>query len=221
MKTARTIIILVSLCFLLVGQGQAISGESYSGFLENYPDFEQDKDRPGALVYFNPETDLKTYTKILIDPIEIWYAPDSKYKGIKPDDLKALADTFRLALINALEPEYPVVDKPGPDVLGIRLAITNVYVKKKKRGLLGYTPVGLVVTTGRALAGKNISLTDATIEIEVLDSQTNERLGALIDKQSASPEKKKKDKTSWEEVENTLKFYAERFRARMDAERSQ
>jgi hypothetical protein len=124
-------------------------------------------------------------------------------------------------LINALEPDYPEVNKPGPDVLGIRLAITNVHVKKKKRGLLGYTPVGLVVTTGIALAGKNISLTDATIEVEVLDSVTNERIGALIDKQSAPPEKRKKGKISWEEVESTLKFYAERFRARLDAERGE
>lgn len=221
MKKTRTVIILVLLCFLLTGPGQAISGESYSGFLEDYPAFEQDKDRPGALVYFQPGLDLKPYTKIIIDPIEIWYAPNSKYKGIKPDDLKALTDAFRMALINELEPDYPVVNKTGPGVLGIRLAITNVHVKKKKRGLLGYTPVGLVVTTGIALAGKNINLMDATIEAELLDSQTNERLGVLIDEQSASPEKKKKNKTSWEEIENTLKFYAKRFRERMDAERGQ
>ena len=128
------------------------------------------------------------------------------------------ADTFRETIVSALEPTYPVVSKPGPHVLWLRIAITNVYVKKKKKSLLSFTPIGLAVTGVQALAGKNISLVDATIEVEMLDSQSNERLGVLIDKQSASAEKKKKKKTSWEEVEKTLKFYAERFRSRMDAE---
>jgi hypothetical protein len=156
----------------------------------------------------------------MIDPMEIWYAPDSKYKGIKPDELKALADAFRESLVSALEPTYPVVSKPGPDVLRLRIAVTNVYVKKKKKRLLSFTPIGLVVTGAQALAGKNISLVDATIEAEMLDSQSNERLGVLIDRQSDSAEKKKKKKmkTSWENVQKTLQFYAERFRSRMDAE---
>jgi hypothetical protein len=27
----------------------------------------------------------------MISPVEIWIAPDSKYKGIKPDDMKILS----------------------------------------------------------------------------------------------------------------------------------
>jgi hypothetical protein len=205
---------------LLTSASWAASGAKYSGFLEDYPTLEADKDRKGALIYRKPGVALKNYTKIMIDPMEIWYAPDSKYKGIKPDELKALADAFRESLVSALEPTYPVVSKPGPDVLRLRIAITNVYVKKKKKSILSFTPVGLVVTGAKALAGKNISLVDATIEAEMLDSQSNGRLGVLIDRQSDSAEKKKKKKmkTSWENVEKTLQFYAERFRSRMDAE---
>ncbi len=220
MNTLKTILtVFISLCVLLTSASWAASGAKYSGFLEDYPTLEADKDRKGALIYRKPGVALKNYTKIMIDPMEIWYAPDSKYKGIKPDQLKALADKFRESLVSALEPTYPVVSKPGPDVLRLRMAITNVYVKKKKKGLLSFTPVGLVVTGAQALAGKNISLVDATIEVEMLDSQSNGRLGVLIDKQSDSAEKKKKKKkTSWEDVEKTLQFYAERFRSRMDAE---
>ena len=99
--------------------------------MENYPSFEPDKDREGALIYRKPGVSLKDYDKVMIDPIEIWYAPDCKYKGIKPDELKILADAFRRAIVEELEPDYPVVGKPGPGVLGIRMAITNVYVTKK------------------------------------------------------------------------------------------
>jgi hypothetical protein len=223
MNALKTLAItLVSLSLLLVSVVPAMSGGQYSGFLEDYPKFESDKDREGAMIYRKAGVDLKTYTKIMIGPVEIWIAPKSKYKGIKPDDLKILADTFRQTIIDALEPTYPVVNTAGPDVLGIRLAITNVYITKKKRGLLGYTPAGLVISTAVKAIGDNMSLQEAVIEAELLDSQSNERLGALIDQQSKTAKKKlgigatKKGKTSWEEIESTLKFYAQRFRTRMD-----
>ena len=211
---------LIALAILFLSAGMAMSGQEFSGFIEDYPALEKDADREGALIYRKPGSDWKVYTKIMIDPVEIWYSPDSKYKGISPDDLKILADTFRNAVISALEPVYPVVGKPGPDVLGIRLAITNVSVKKKRRGLLGYTPIGIVVGGVKRLAGvsKSIILQDATIEAELLDSQSNERVGVLIDKLSATEEIKKKKKREWEDIVAILDFYAKRFRSRMDEE---
>lgn len=217
-RRIRVIMSAFTVCALLSGIAWAGAAGQYSGFLQDYPQFEPDKEKKGAMIYRKPGVEVKTYTKILIDPIEIWLAPDSEYKGIEPDEMKALADAFRQALVQALEPEYPVVSKPGPGVLGIRLAITNVHMKKKKRGLLGYTPVGLVVTTGMAMAGKNISLQNATIEGELLDAQTNERLSALIDSQP-DVEAKAKEKMTWEGIESTLKYYATRLRQRLDAER--
>jgi hypothetical protein len=227
----KKIMISILAVFYISTLFSGFAAADYSGFLEDYSNLAPDKDRKGALIFRKPGVDLKSYTKVVIDPVEVWIAPDSKYKGIKPDEVKALADTFRLALVDALEPDYPVVSKPGPGVLGLRLAITNVQMTKKKRGLLGYTPVGFVMAAGVKNIGKNMSLQDATIEAELLDSQTNKRLGALIDQQSETAEKKKAGKTltklgavqkgdtSWEEIVSTLKIYAERFRGRLDAER--
>jgi hypothetical protein len=218
MKTLKTLTIsLIAHSFLLASVGIAMSEDKHSGFMDDYPTFEADKDRKGAKIYRKPGVSLKNYTKIAIAPIEIWIAPDSKYKGVNPDDLKALADTFRAAIVEELEPAYPVVSKTGEGVLVLRIAITDVFTKKKKRGLLGYTPIGFVTKGVKDLTvGPAVSLADAVIEAEMIDSQTNERIGALIDRQSASM-KKKKD-TSWDKIESTLKFYAKRFRGRMDTE---
>ena len=40
-----------------------------------------------------------------------------------------------------------MVNKAGPGVLYLRAALTNVKVAKKKRGVLGYTPIGFVATS--------------------------------------------------------------------------
>jgi hypothetical protein len=217
MKTAKMIVVgLVSLGFLLAGAGQAISAEKYSGFLGEYPQFQADKDRKGALIYYAPGIEIKNYTKIMIYPIEIFISKDSKYKGIKPDELKEISDSFVAALINELEPDYPVVSKPGPGVLGLRFAITNVHLKKAKLRVLNFTPVGAVVRAGQAATGNNIALADATIEFEMIDLMTYKRLGAMVDRYSAEPGKKKKDETSWKKIKKVLNFYAKRFRAAMD-----
>ena len=189
----------------------------FSGFLEQYPDLKQDPDGSGGLIYRKARIDHCSYDKIMIEPIEVWMAEDSKYQGFSPDVFKAITDELYRSLEINLEPEYPVVSEPGEGVVVIRLAITDVYGGKRKRGLMGYLPLGAVIG---AVRGKyrRISFKDATIEVEVLDAQSLEQLGVLIDKMSVSREGG--DQTSWVEIMDALHFYAKRFRSKIDAEHS-
>jgi len=187
-----------------------------SGFLDDYSGMKADPDRSGAMVYRKDGVSLGAYDKIVISPIEIFYHPKTKYKGVSPDEMKVLADTFSTIITNELEPEYPVVNSSGKGVLVVRLAITNLKMKKKKRGLLGYMPIGAAITALKDVAGKRIKLSDATIEAELLDGVTGERLGTLTD--SLAQSIKKGEKPSWESLTNALTFYAKRFRSRLDAE---
>jgi hypothetical protein len=198
-STKMLAVTIVSLMALLVCSGQAFSAEKYSGFLGEYPQFEADKDRKGALIYWAPGVEIKNYSKIMIHPIEIFIAPDSEYKGINPADLMSTTYSFEKAIIGALEPDYPVVDKPGPGVMEIRIAITNVYATKAKKGMF-----------------RSVKLADGALEAEMLDSITGARLGALVEQYSANPERKEKDETSWSAVKKVLIFYATRFRGKLD-----
>ncbi len=189
----------------------------YSGFLDHYPDLMQDPDGSGGLTYEKAGIDHCSYDKFMIEPIEIWMAENSKYKGFSPDVLKAITDELYRSLEINFEPEYPVVGEPGEGVVVIRLAITDVYAMKKKRGVLGYLPIGAVVG---AVSGKyrRINLKDATIEVELLDAQSLDQLGVMIDKLSVS--KGAGDKISWEGIVEALHVYAKRFRSEIDAEHS-
>jgi len=204
-----------AIIILFFSFGTSFAVELDSGFLENYTVLKVDPDVKGAMRYVKEGIDLKKYTKIALAPIEIWYDPKTEYKGISPDDMKLLTDSFRDLIVKELEPDYPVVNTAGPDVLLVNLAITNVKMKKKKRSLLNFTPVGFALYTLKDAAGANIILDDAVIEGSLYDSMTGDRLGLLIDKQKATA---KKGKASWETLEKSLTFYAQRFRKRMDAE---
>jgi hypothetical protein len=147
----------------------------------------------------------------MIEPITIFTSPDSEYKDLDANELKSLADGFNETLVTTLEPEIPVLNKAGPGVMYVRAALTNVKLAKKKRGLLGYTPIGFVVTAVADAAGARISLKDAVLEVEVLDAATGERLAVLVDK---APTAAGSEDLSWDSIKKTFTFYAERFKAR-------
>lgn len=183
-----------------------------SDFIENMPQLAQDPDRPGAMIWEKPGFNRADYTRVMIEPITIYISPDSKEKGLNADELKVLADGFVEAVTNTLEPEIPVVNQPGPGVMYIRAALVDVKMANKKRGLLGYTPVGLVVTTAANAAGARVILADARLEVEVLDSVSGERLGVLADKAPTAAGDKD---LSWESIGKTFTYYAERLKLRM------
>ena len=74
---------------------------------------------------------LRNYHAIMIDQPEIFIADDSKYKGMKPDDMKLMADAFREILRAELGENYRIVEDPGPGMLYLRMAFTDMHIEKK------------------------------------------------------------------------------------------
>ncbi len=226
--------LIIALTMAFTSQAWAATQPKGSGFIDKLPSLKSIPGLEGTWGWDSSGFQQKNYNKIYLDPIEIFIAPDSKYKGLNPDHLKTLTDTMRAALIEALDPDYPVVSKPGPGVLRLRLAITNVYLGKPKHKFGQYTPIGLIasgVKKAKGTSKKNYSLQNASVESEMFDSQSGERLAVRIDtKPIKVSEQTKKNawgdddeegeqkaaKMSWETVVESMRFYSEHFRKRMD-----
>jgi len=176
-----------------------------SGFLPSYEGLKFAPGEYGGKTVVTPGSAAKSadFTKIMIDQPEIFIAEDSAYKGMKPEDGLAIAEALRKAIADNMT-VLTVVDEPGPDVLYLRLALSDVHLKKKKRRLVSYTPVGLVAHTAKNVvvsdAMKKVDLVGVNIEGESLNAKTGEFLGSLLIK-LAPPEKATSDEASWE---NTL-----------------
>ena len=74
-------------------------------------------------------------------------------------------------MIVEVQDTCPVVDKPGPDVLRVRAAITDIIPANPLINATAILAVGLPVDMG-----------GAAMEAEFLDSMTNEPLGSVVDK---------------------------------------
>ncbi len=216
MKSSSKIVYIVIICFALtVATGCTTKQVKHSGFLENYPEFESGPKGGADFVYMKEGVDFKRYNKIMMDDVVLYFMDDAKYKGIHPKELNEMSNVFHKAIADNLEGAYPLVDKPGSDVMRLRIAVTDVVASKPGRGAISTVmPVGLALSTVRkGVTGTHSGVGRASIEVEILDSMTNERIAAAID---TKPGGKIEGFTKWGAVKGAFEFWAKRLRHWLD-----
>ncbi len=161
--------------FIIMGSGCAKAPPN-SGFLQDYTALHQDPGDESLFWYEVPDVDWKKYPKLMIDPVVIYFHPEAKNRQIDPEALKELTGYFRKAVIEEVQDAYPVVEKPGPDVLRIRAAITDIIPANPLINAAMVVAVGLPVDMG-----------GASMEAEFLESETGKPLGAVVDKKMGIP----------------------------------
>jgi hypothetical protein len=212
------------LAALLFSASVIAEGPQESGFFEDYSGLEELADSPGVFVYAKPgyEEAVRDVTTIILPGPEIFISPDSKYQGLRADDMKVLADTMRSAMFVAFEDGYQIADNPGPNTLVVRMAVSNLKVHKRPKRLFQYLPPAYVATPlKRTLlddVAKNLILSEAVLETESVDAETGEVLGQLhvpigvYAVKTDLPE----GVESWAELEVRMELTARRLRCRLD-----
>ncbi len=95
-----------------------------------------------------------------------YFKEDSEYKGIHPDEIQELTEAFNEAFIDALNDADPFTDTPGPDVMRVRIAVTDLKPSKPAAGTVTtIIPVGLAVSVvKRVLTGIYTGVGSASME---------------------------------------------------------
>jgi len=152
-KKKKGVVLLIGLILLAscASTGKKKAGEvtqAKAGFLEGYYEKLGPGPKDGAkLRWLKPGVDFSKYEKLMIDSVVFFLANESEYKGIDGNEMKELTDAFNLELANALKDKYPMVSEPGPDVIRVRLAITNIKLSKPVlSGVTGIILVGLGIS---------------------------------------------------------------------------
>jgi len=215
-----SILALVIGCFLLTGAAWAAEKEMpQAGFLQDYsllnPD---DPEKMVQWVYVKEGVDVSKYNKIMLDDIVFFIAQDADYKGFEASELADLGGAFHRALLMNLAGVYEFTDTPGPGVLRIRIAVTNLVPSGSVTGTVTtIVPVGLAVSAvKKAATGSHIGMGSVSIEGEILDSQTNEVLGASIDTKMGKKYKVRKGASKWGHAIDIFNGWAINIRTRLD-----
>lgn len=196
-KVASIGLLVSLLCVLLWGcaastsktqsPATAATTASQGKFLSRYDLLQPIEGGDGARSWRDLDVDWKQYDQVLIERIRVYLKEDSAERGIDPTDLKMLTDYFYEALKKEIAPTARIVDQPGPGVLGLRIAITDLMPTKAGLSLAGtLTPYALVaeVSSGPASGrpvGSTPYLGECGIEVQFLDGRTGKVVGEFTD----------------------------------------
>lgn len=187
-----------------------------SGFLSDYSKLQPAADNPKTRLWVDKSFDFKPYTKILLDPVEVWVSPTSEYKGASPDALKRLSDNFSASFKKALEPGYQLVDKAGPDVLHIKLAVTGINLVKPETNPANFLPI---VFIARSVSGANSKLNVVlTGEMQVL-SPDNKVVATAVALGTGDKTVEEKQQITWNELQTITDNWGKGLRRRLDETR--
>jgi len=194
----------------------------FSGFLENYSGLRPSPDGTGAWSYKKPGMNLKPYSKVMIDPLVIWPSLNSSYKGINTIAMWQLALAFHERMVTALQDGYTIVQEPGPGVIRLRAAVTEVLLIRP--GITAPGPLlplasDVALLSSETISGFSALSGQAAIEAELLDSQTHERLVAYVEKRTSGEVLITKDAQSLTPITRIFKYWAKKLRQRLDEER--
>lgn len=213
MKKSILFGVLFTVILAFAGFVDGAENPQYSGFLEDYPTFEKGK-KGIDMAYIKEGVDFKKYKRIMLDQVIFYFKKDSDYKGIHPDEIQELSVSFHKAFVDVLKDAYPLTDTPAQDVMRVRVAVTDIEPSKPGRGTVTtIIPVGLAVNlVKKGTTGEYIGVGSATMETELLDSVSNERIGAAVDEKPGG----KLDLGKLSPAKDAFEFWAKRLKAFLD-----
>jgi hypothetical protein len=153
---------------LLLAACGSTSEISRSGFLDDYSKLAPVEGRTGLWSYRSPDLDFERYKALLVDPAVAWFNPDSEAEDIDPVARKRLTEEFGRTIRNTLRDSgFELVEAPGDNVLRVRVAITELYVR----------PAPFATQGGRS---GRIRLDGASLEADLKDSLSGHVLFAVM-----------------------------------------
>lgn len=190
-----------------------------SGFLGDYSQLKKGKSGQAKLLYIAPDVDWGKYTKIYIAPVQLWKGDEtnSPLGELSKEDQQMLVSYFYTSLHNEMQKSYTLVEKPGPDTLVLRAAVTEAKKSGPVRNLLtSLVPFGIAANLLKTAAfGKGIGVGDVQVEGELLDGVTNQRLMAGVDRRVGTKALRTKFDGSWGDVKLAFDYWAETLEARL------
>jgi hypothetical protein len=187
---------LPTICMLVIGftvraqdppsQQQAANGREVSRFLGDYSNLAPDPKDGDLLLYEKGDrSDLKRYNKFIPDPITIYLLPEAQSSGFDPDDMERQAKYFHADVTGELMKggAYEIVTTAGPGVLELNVAITNVEPtggNKNAAVKAATTDASVATVPGISLAVLRLSFGKVSIEGEMVDSTSGDRLVAFV-----------------------------------------
>ena len=213
----RFLLSLVLLSMTACASTQQASTVVRSGFLDDYSILQKGAgDNEALLRYVNPIADWKHYTKVMIEPVQLWMGEGSSLRDIPREERIRLTRLLFGKLQNALLADYRVVREAGPHVMRISVALTEAEASNTILDTISSVlPTGYVISGTKSLAtGTGTFVGSASVEAKITDAERGTLLAAAVDRRGGA--KSLSGVTSeWNDVEESFQYWASTLRYRL------
>lgn len=159
------------------------SEEQFSGFLGDYSKLEPIRGEGGEELrrWITSKNIKGKYPRLLVDPVV--FHPEPQATGqISLETLYGLRRYTDEALRRELSKSYLLVDRVGPGVARVRLAMTGVATEAEGLAAYEYLPFTAIAAGISTAAGTRDRVAFVLVEGEVTDSLSGEKLGMAVRK---------------------------------------
>ena len=214
---AKILLTLVLLTMTACASTQQAHTVATSGFLDDYSILQKGAGDHEALQrYVNPIADWKSYTKVMIDPVQLWVGRGSSLRDLPPDERIRLTSLLFGKIRDALLAHYRIVREPGPHVMRISVALTEATTSNTVLDTVSsILPTGYIFSGTKSLAtGTGTFMGAASVEAKITDAELGTLLVAAVDRRGGA--KGLSGVTSeWSDVEDSFQFWASVLRYRL------
>jgi hypothetical protein len=166
------------------------------------------------LRYINPSANWTKYNKILIEPVTFWGGEST---SVSAADQQALVNYFSQQLRAQLGKKFQVVDRPGPEVMKITVAMTDAETATPVlRSISMFVPQAHMLSNLKYLAiGTFPFVGGAQGEAKITDSVSGELLSAAIDKRIGGGNATTGFQWQWGDAEHAIDEWCEMLTERL------
>jgi len=214
MKRVLPAIMMMALAACAVTEQSKPDTVQQTGFLKDYSQLQPGTKDQALLVYISPNARWSQYTKVMIEPVTFWGDSSSK---VSVQDQQQLCSYYYNKLNEDLAKKFQLVDRPGPGVMTVRVALTDpTTATPVLRSVSVVVPQARLLNSVTNLAtGSYAFVGSAQSEAEIVDSQTGERLAAAVDKRSGGLSIKNADVWRWGDAQNAMDYWAQQMADRL------
>ncbi len=213
----RFILALVFLGVTACATTQQANDVVTAGFLDDYSILQRGVgDHEALRRYVNPIADWKKYTKVMIDPVQLWMGQGSSLRNIPTEERLRLTSLLFGKIRDGLLADYRVVREPGPHVMRISVALTEATTSNVVLDTISSVlPTGYLFSGAKSVAtGTGTFMGAASVEAKITDAEIGTLLAAAVDRRGGA--KSLSGSTAkWSDVEDSFQYWASTLRYRL------
>ena len=192
----------------------------FSGFMGDYSLLRKGSGHEANFVYINTNANWKGYTKFYVKNVELWKSdePDSPFGRMSDANRQLLVNYLNTSLVDGLEKDFQLVDRPGPDTIVVSCAITEARKSKPVLNLISsVVPMGIALSyTKQLFTGSGIGVGLVMVEGKFTDGQTGEVLLEAVDARAGTKALRTKASSTWGDVKLAFDWWSQRIAIRAE-----